>query len=278
MRWPSNAKTLLLPLVPCYNISIMKNHLRPIIITVIIVIVVAVVSVLTYLAIRASQFEDHEEFRPQGSSASEDCPVRLDDGECMSMDAKPIIYLYPETQTEISVSLGRPEFLTTTYPEYHNGWQVLAQSSGHLTNLSDNRELYALYWEGQRDPAHPVTVKDDGFIVAREDSIAFLEEKLAILGLSPREADEFIIYWLPRLRESAYNYIRFETQEEIDSYMPLTVSPEPDTIIRVLMDYLPLETAADIKISEQVLPPTPQRQGFTVVEWGGTKIEDNQRK
>ena len=35
----------------------------------------------------------------------------------------------------------------------------------------------------------------EGFVVKGEDSAAFLEEKLEILGLNYKEAEEFIIYW-----------------------------------------------------------------------------------
>ena len=37
-----------------------------------------------------------------------------------------------------------------------------------------------------------------------------------MLGLNDREAEEFIVYWLPKLEENKYNLIRFETAEEIN--------------------------------------------------------------
>ena len=52
--------------------------------------------------------------------------------------------------------------------------------------------------------------------------------------------------------------------------MPLIITPTPDTIIRVLMEYKPINSKIDIK--EQKLK-TPKRKGFTVVEWGGTLIK-----
>ena len=51
--------------------------------------------------------------------------------------------------------------------------------------------------------------------------------------------------------------------------MPLYIDPEPDTIIRVLMEFKPLNKKT--KINEQKLV-TPKRNGFTVVEWGGAQI------
>ena len=112
---------------------------------------------------------------------------------------------------------------------------------------------------------------EKGFCVKREDTVKFLEEKLKILGLTDREADEFIIYWLPKLEKNKYNLIKFESMEEINENMPLEISPKPDTVIRVLMVYKPINKYVDIK--EQTLN-TPERKGFTVVEWGGTEIEN----
>ena len=111
---------------------------------------------------------------------------------------------------------------------------------------------------------------EEGFVVKGEDTIEFLEEKLEILGLNEREANEFIIYWLPKLENNKYNFIRFQTEEEINNNMPLEITPKPDTVIRVVMEFKELEES--IEIEKQQLE-TPERIGYTVVEWGGTEIE-----
>ena len=110
----------------------------------------------------------------------------------------------------------------------------------------------------------------EGFVVKGNQTIQFLEEKLAVLGLNERESEEFIVYWLPKLQKNEYNYIRFATLEEINNNMPLELSIEPDTLIRVLMQYKPLDKYMEVKEQELV---TPDRNGFTVVEWGGTEIK-----
>ena len=182
------------------------------------------------------------------------------------IDAKPIIYLYPETTTEVSVTLGHPNKLTATYPEYNNGWHVTAEPNGDLTELSTNRKLYSLYWEGEQGQFETT---NEGFIVKGSEVASFLEEKLPLLGLNAHETEEFIIYWLPIMQQNSYNYVRFATPTEIEEYMPLNITPKPDTTIRVLMVAKPLEHPTTLH--EQILPDTPKRQGFTVVEWGGTK-------
>lgn len=190
------------------------------------------------------------------------------DPSCLpSVAYKPMIYFYPKKETNISVKLGNESFLTTTYPKYKNGWNYTAFPDGTLKDKT-GREYYGLFWEGNH---HNASVHEDGFVVKGEDALTFLEEKLRILGLTDKEANEFIIYWLPSLENNTYNYIRFETMKEINEYMPLEVQPTPDSIIRVLMDYKPLVEKIDVK--EQILK-SPKREGFTVVEWGGCIIKD----
>lgn len=182
------------------------------------------------------------------------------------VDEKPLIYLYPEKEMKVSIELGYPNKLTTTYPEYNKKWEVIAKPNGELKD-STGRTYYGLYWEGETTNKHKL---DEGFVVSKKDTAKFLEEKLAILGLTEREANEFIIYWLPRLNENKYNLIRFETIDEINKDMPLKVSPKPDTVIRVFMDFKPLDKKIEIK--EQKLTKQT-RKGFTVVEWGGSLIK-----
>ena len=184
------------------------------------------------------------------------------------MDAeKPIIYLYPTEETEVTVKVGNPENLTHTYPKYENSWKVIAKPNGDLIDLKTGRNLYALYWEGINTIEPNMT---EGFIVKGENIVKFLEEKLEILGLNEREAEEFIVYWLPKLESNKYNFIRFQTEEEINKNMPLEITPKPDTLIRIVMEFKGLEK--EIEVKEQKLE-TPQRNGFTVVEWGGTEIK-----
>ena len=181
---------------------------------------------------------------------------------------KPIIYLYPTEDTEVSVKLLKCENLTCSYPKYKDEWKVLAQSDGTLKDLVTNRKLYSLYYESKNDIKF--NIENEGFVVKGEDTIQFLEEKLAVLGLTEREAEEFIVYWLPKLEANKYNYIRFATTDEINENMPLEINPNPDKIIRVLMTFKGLENPIDVQ--EQQLK-TPDRTGFVAIEWGGTEIQ-----
>ena len=180
---------------------------------------------------------------------------------------KPLIYLYPEKEMDISVKLVNEELLTTVYPKYNGKWNVKAYPSGKLIDKNTGRELYGLYWEGKQ---YNTSIKNEGFVIKGENTAEFLEEKLALLGLNEREAEEFIIFWLPQMEKNNYNYIRFATAEEINNYMPLEINPKPDTLIRVFMEFKPLNEK--ITVQEQYLKKA-QRNGFTAIEWGGTIIK-----
>ncbi len=179
-------------------------------------------------------------------------------------NAKPVIYLYPGEETEVSVKLDFDGVLTSTYPAYGSGWTVTARPDGTLTDET-GREYYCLFWEGLTETEYDFST---GFCVAGEDTAAFLEDALARLGLTDKEAEEFIIYWLPRMEGNAYNLIAFQGAAYTDSAV-LAIDPAPDSLLRVFMAWKALEEPIDVE--PQVLEPF-QREGFTVVEWGGMKV------
>ena len=55
--------------------------------------------------------------------------------------ARPIIYFYPEKETEITVRLGAPERLTASYPKYIDEWNVIAYPDGSLIDKSSGNIL-----------------------------------------------------------------------------------------------------------------------------------------
>lgn len=179
--------------------------------------------------------------------------------------AKPVIYLYPEQPTNVAVTLGYPtEYLTYTYPAYQGGWNVHAKPDGTLTNLSDGTQHYYLFWEGDKKVDWDLT---KGFVIKGNDTEAFLREKLAYMGLTSREYNDFITYWSPEMCRNDYNLISFST-EQYEALAPLSVTPAPDSILRVHMVYKSLEQP--VKVLPQTLIPW-KRTGFAVVEWGGSR-------
>lgn len=178
---------------------------------------------------------------------------------------KPVIYLYPEEKTEVSVKLDLNGRLTCTYPAYKDGWTVTAMPDGTLTDKKGQSYNY-LYWEGKLFAQYDLS---EGFCVKGEDTAAFLEDALARLGLTRREANEFIVFWLPLMEQNPYNIISFQQACYTDA-AALQIDPAPDTLIRVFMAWQ--RSDEEVQLQEQELT-APQRTGFTAVEWGGAEVK-----
>ena len=180
-------------------------------------------------------------------------------------DDKPVIYLYPQESTKVDVKLTLDGTLTCTYPVSDGTWSVTANPDGTLIG-ENGMEYNYLYWEGKSATEFDLS---EGFCVAGEDTAAFLEEALDNLGLTRKEANEFIVYWLPRMQENAYNVISFQKEVYTDS-AKLEVTPTPDTMLRVFMAWKPSENYVNLPAQEL---QGPEREGFTVVEWGGIELK-----
>lgn len=182
--------------------------------------------------------------------------------------AKPVIYLYPEKETDVHVELElKNATLATTYPKYNNGWDVTALPDGTLINKADGTHHKYLFWDACDVRTHYDFSK--GFCVAGSDTETFLKEKLTYMGLNEQEMNEFIVYWLPRMEHNAYNFISFQSEAYTDSAV-LNITPIPDSICRIFMTFVPLEEEVEV-VPQQL--ETFERKGFTVVEWGGTEIK-----
>jgi len=188
--------------------------------------------------------------------------LNADDLTC----AKPVIYLYPESETNVDVKLNFNGELTCTYPLYKDGWSVRAMPDGTLYDVNEKEYNY-LYWEGESDITFDFS---KGFCVEGKETATFLENALYQLGLNRKEANEFIVYWLPMMENNKYNIISFQSESYIDN-AELIINPKPDTVIRVYIAWK--SSDKKIKLEEQILT-TPERNGFTVIEWGGTQIEE----
>ena len=182
------------------------------------------------------------------------------------MTYKPIIYFYPEEEINCSVKIDLNGAFTCTYPEYKNGWENFTVKPDGTLVFPDGSEYYALYWEAMKNNEYDFS---KGFCVKGSETAEFLSGVLPRLGLSAREANEFMIYWLPRMQDNPYNLISFQSEAYTES-AKLMIDPAPDTLIRVFMAYKPLEKAVDIEAQEIT---TPARNGFTVVEWGGSEVK-----
>ena len=184
----------------------------------------------------------------------------------VTFSAKPVIYLYPEEELELEVKLDNVAF-TTTYPLYQDAWNIIARPDGTLID-KNNREYNYLYWEGYTN--YQVDLSE-GFVVSKDNYIKFLEDKLEYVGLSDKEACDFISYWLPLMNE--YDYCLVSFQKDYGEKVKIEYSVEPNNELVVFVGIKGLDE--QIEISEQDLSCYKEfsREGFVVVEWGGRIIE-----
>jgi hypothetical protein len=196
------------------------------------------------------------------------CKIRKDSNVVIAF--KPVIYLYPQKTTKVNVELNYKGHLTVTYPEINektNDWDVIAQKDGSLKNLSDHTEHQYLFWEGAPTVPYNFNMKD-GFCIKGTDTRKFLQTMLPKLGLTPKEYNDMIVFWLPKMMNNTYNLVHFATEDYTQS-APLNIIPKPDNLIRVFMAFQPCNKPI---LTKEPLIITPKRSGFTVVEWGGTEL------
>jgi hypothetical protein len=176
--------------------------------------------------------------------------------------AKPVVYLYPELPMSVDVSVDAD--VTISDPLYEkDGWQnVLAMPGGLLQYRGKNYD--SLFWEGYSDGVYP-EVKS-GTVVKRSEIVSTWRKHLKQFNLNDREINDFVEFWETRIPNKPYARISWLGTESMQRLAPLYVSGGVDTMIRVFMDMEGLDTYQIIP--EQNLVGV-NREGFTVVEWGG---------
>ena len=179
---------------------------------------------------------------------------------------KPILYLYPEKEMMVNVKFEHEENLLSTYPKYKNSWNVLAKKDGTLIDNS-GREYYALYWDEKLKHEENF---ETGFFVKSENSIEFLENKLSEMGLTDREANEFIMFWLPIMEQGGDNLVHFHFTDDRQMQNKIYIEPAVDSLFRISIEIK--KTDKEIKIKEQNIEKF-ERYGFSALEWGGTIIK-----
>jgi hypothetical protein len=171
---------------------------------------------------------------------------------------KPAIYLYPENDSFISVELNINGQMTQDVPAYKEGWNVFVTKEG----IIDGKYDY-LFYEAR---LNKLELSESGWVVKYGDLEPWFDEYLSKLGLNEKEKSQFKDYWLKELPKSNYYEIKLLEDRFLKENMNLIVSPQPDTVIRLNFYFRPLKEK--LVLQEPVIV-TPEREGFTVVEWGG---------
>jgi hypothetical protein len=183
----------------------------------------------------------------------------------MAECGKPVIYLYPTTDTQVTVKVAAD--ITQSEPTYPvSGWTVLAKPSGQL--IYQTKSYPNLFWEGKGHGFYP-DKSAYGTLVTQDKLISTLKSQLTAQGLNSQESADFMEFWTDLLPQDPYVRLTWLNTSEMDRLAPLSVSPAPDTSIRIFLEFEGYSTP--VKLIPQNLKSVP-RQGFTLVEWGGLLI------
>lgn len=239
----------------------------------ILILILIAIGVIVFFYFKQTLFEPTPISTPGAIkvlSSPTPSPINTSPQPELPMSGKPVIYFYPTRTQDITVHLEYNGTITDTYPRIDDStdsWKIKAFPDGSILNLDDNKEYSYIFWEGKLAPNRFIDTSN-GFVVSGDDTLNFLQNKLEYLGLTPKEYNEFIVYWLPKMQHNKYNYIKF-LDDEYTKNAKLTITPKPDSILRVFMVYKALDEKIDIE--SQVLS-TFERTGFSVIEWGGSEI------
>lgn len=181
---------------------------------------------------------------------------------------KPNIYLYPVTETEITVRLDFPAGggLTVSDPPYGDGWTVRVTPESVIDGGHGH-----LFYEAEVPPEWQF---ERAWVVQQRQVETFFTENLTAHGFNGSEIADFIEHWIPRLEDHPFYVIYPQYAKEIEPMIRLTIEPEPDGLLRLYY------AISGVDFVERYVPePEVQsfyREGFTVCEWGVVLLSDDQ--
>jgi len=202
--------------------------------------------------------------------------ISLEPGEAKVVDfsvhvvsgsaGKPNIYLYPAEETEVSVSLkfAGEGYITTTIPDYGDGWNVTITPDGRIDDEYD-----FLFYEGVVDAEAQHT---HGWLIVQEELESFFRVNLTAYGFRGQEIEDFVEFWVPRLTDKPMYVIYPQLNEDYDNLVALTVEPKPDHVLRLAYTIRGVDIfdgrllAPEMPTASFIVPQ--EREGFWVTEWG----------
>ena len=75
-----------------------------------------------------------------------------------------------------------------------------------------------------------------GTVVKRADALNTIKAQLKQQGLTQSESNGFVAYWKNKIPAEPYVRITWFNTAEMNGLAPLTITPKPDTLIRVFLD------------------------------------------
>ncbi len=175
---------------------------------------------------------------------------------------KPNIYIYPERITDLNVTLSFPAGgrVVKSIPEYGSGWNVTVDPDGTIDG-----EYGFLFYECSTPDRYQY---EKGWVVNRAELETFFRKNLSDFGFVGREIEDFIEWWIPRLKDAKFYLVYPQMKEQIEKMALLHISENPDSILRLFYAVVPSANGNE-KLIEPTIPHF-EREGFVVTEWGVT--------
>jgi hypothetical protein len=176
---------------------------------------------------------------------------------------KPAVYIYPREPGMFKVELGMGPgvHLAASDPAYGDGWSVFVDGDGRMEGTWD----YLFYEVGLRGSPRIGT----GWCLAWSGLFEGLARITADLGLNAAEREDFLAYWRERLPRRDFYEVHPVVGTDLDAWVTLNVDPAPDTTLRFWLFFEGRDDQAELVPPEL---PTTERNGTTVVEWGGALL------
>lgn len=196
---------------------------------------------------------------------------RINFSRAYKIDAlrKPVIYLYPEETTDVSIKVDPVGEFTFTYPNIDLEWNFACEPYG---TLKREEEAYRyLFWESEQDIPTQLINKKEGVVLSGTDAVEYLEIQMQQFGMTSEERADFITYWGPILQTKSNLYIYLLFNEVCDAFASLEISPKPTQIGRFYVLWATVPDNYNPSLESQEVPKM-QRDGFTVLEWGGAEV------
>ena len=173
---------------------------------------------------------------------------------------KPAIYIYPRTagRFHVEVDLAPRARMTTSIPEYGDGWDVFIDTAGRI----DDRWDYLFYELALRG----APLLREGWCLPAAEWETGLKRIVRQLGLNEAEARNFLEYWLQHLPRSPWLVVKPVMGPGLDHLASLQVRPAPDSVRRFWLLFSPADRRLDLPAPD-VAPFV--RGGTVLVEWGG---------
>ncbi|MBN1408444.1 MAG: hypothetical protein JW956_11675 [Calditrichaceae bacterium] len=174
---------------------------------------------------------------------------------------KPNIYIYPAQKMNLALKVVFPQggSITESIPLYNDIWNIEVEPSG----LIDNQYTF-LYYECKIADQFKYNA---GWQIKGTQLENFFRNNLSETGFIESEIKDFVEYWIPRLESSDDYLIYPQFCADIDPFIELQFSNEPESLLRLLYVIETKQINDEVKLPEPVIPEFV-RKGFTVTEWG----------